>query len=454
MTFDRVLHELIRVCSDGDLRAIDDAIARYAVVRDVRGRVRLVVEQRNSKQKLPLDDLERALRAALGDWFVGPVVSDAARTDLQHLARKVLELAKHKWPIGWPISLPNVLGGQETPLDVRGRWSGIERTIGKEAWLTEEPPKPPWPLETGKTPPIVTFHSFKGGVGRTTLVGVYAIRLASREARRRVAIVDLDLEAPGVGDLFGVRTERGTLDVIVDYIATGVLNFDGASAIAQVDPSIDPYITVFPAGRIDAAYVQKLARLDFSSAEPGATNPVGSALSAMLERMKAEGRFDVILLDSRAGLHDIAGMSVHGLAHVDVLVFRGTTQNFAGLEQTLRTLGRGKRAGLVLVETLLPADEKSALYKSRQDRTRERVYDLMCEYTYDNDSPPQLTDKGEPHEVVSVRRRDWLDGIDSLAGRVNEVLRDSEFTELAARVDEKCRLEVEPDVADDDEEPA
>lgn len=448
MTFDRVLSELIRVCSDN--AATDDAIARYAIVRDVRGRVRLVVEQ--PKPALPLDALELALSAALRDWFVGPVISTAARTDLRHLAEKVLERAKSKWPTGWPRSLRNVLGGQDTPLDAGGRWTGIERTIGKEAWLTTTPPKPPWKLVKGKTPPIVTFHSFKGGVGRTTLVAVYAIRLASRKKPRRVAIVDLDLEAPGVGDLFGVRTERGTLDVIVDHIATGVLNLDGASAVAQVDPSIDPHITVFPAGRIDAAYVQKLARLDFSSAEPEAGNPVGLALTAMLERMKAN--FDVILLDSRAGLHDIAGMSIHGLAHIDVLTFRGTTQNFAGLEQTLRTLGRRDRAGIVLVETLLPATD-DALYRSRHERTRDRVYEMMCEHVYDENSPPQLGDIGEPHDVVSVRRRDWLDGIDSLKGRVNDVLSDSELRQFAARVDEKCLLEaeVEPDAADDEEEP-
>lgn len=447
MTFDRVLPELIRVCNDA---ATHDALARYAIVRDVRGRVRLVVEQVEPKRVLSLDGLQLALSTALGDWFVSPVVSTAARTDLQRLAEKVLEHAKGKWPTGWPRSLRNVLGGQDEPLDVGGRWTGIERTIGKEAWLTETPPAPPWKLIKGRTPPIVTFHSFKGGVGRTTLAAVYAIRLASRKTPARVAIVDLDLEAPGVGDLFGVRTERGTLDVLVDHIATGVLNLEGASTIAQVDPSIDPYITVFPAGRIDAAYVQKLARLDFSSAEPEAGNPVGLALTAMLRSMKAN--FDVIILDSRAGLHDIAGMSIHGLAHIDVLIFRGTTQNFAGLEQTLRTLGRRDRAGILLVETLLPVNDEM-LFRSRHERTRDRVYEMMCEHVYGDDLP-QLGDVGEAHDVVSVRRRDWLDGIDSLKGRVGEVLSESELKQFSARVDEKCRLEaeVEPDAADDDEE--
>lgn len=34
-----------------------------------------------------------------------------------------------------------------------------------------------------------------------------------------------------------------------------------------------------------------------------------------------------ILLDSRAGLHDLAGLSLHNLAHVDVLVGRDSDQS-------------------------------------------------------------------------------------------------------------------------------
>lgn len=76
---------------------------------------------------------------------------------------------------------------------------------------------------------------------------------------------------------------------------------------------------MFPAGRVDDSSIQKLARLDFSSTEPGEHNPVSLALKAMLKKLKAD--HDVVLLDARTGLHDLAGMSLHGLAHVDVLVF-------------------------------------------------------------------------------------------------------------------------------------
>ena len=429
MTFDRVLPELIRAClADSTFHSI----ARYCVVRDVRGRVRLVVEEGSPKPNL--DALRKTLESILGAYFVGPILSTTESGETKRLSNKILELAKGKWPAGWPRDIQNALG-LPTPLDVQNVWTGIDRTIGKEAWLTVSPPKAAWPL-VGNNPPIVTFHSFKGGVGRTTMVAAYAMFLASRKAPLRIALVDLDLEAPGLGALFDVSTRRGVIDILVDHIATGKVNLDDASSNAVVDPTVDSRITVFPAGVVHDTYIQKLARLDFSSTEPGGDNPVSVALTDMLKAMKQ--RFDVVVLDSRAGLHDLAGLSLHGLAHVDVLVFRGTTQNMNGLAQTLRTLG-SRETALVLVETLLPSNDHELL-KLRKERTREQVYAMMCEHIYEETEPPQLGDIGEPHDVVSVRRVEWLDGIDSLKGRVSAVLNDPALKEVARRIDEACGL--------------
>ena len=444
MTFDRVLPEALRIChEDGDSSG---RVAKYCVVRDVRGRMRLVVDP--LKDPAPsLANLEANLEATLGAYFVAPILSAASGGDVQRLARQLLEQAAGKWPTGWPRFYRNLLGGAETPIDAGAQWIGIERTIAKESWLLSAQPKPPWPLIKGRTPAIVTFHSFKGGVGRTTLVAAYAIRVATRKPPRRVAIVDLDLEAPGIGSVLGADTERGVLDVLIDHIATGKIDLEGASAHAQLEDGLGAQITVFSAGRPGEGYLQKLARLDYSSMVPGQPNPVGAALGAMLNRMKAD--FDLILLDARAGLHDLAGMSLHGLAHVDVLVFRGTTQNLAGLGQTLLTLGSRENTQLVLVETMLPASDEE-LFAARRKRTRERVYELLCEYVYEEVDPPQLGDVGEAHDVVSVRRREWLDGLDSFQGRVEEIRKDDGLKEVGARIDEECQLEYEP--GDDNDE--
>lgn len=436
ITFARVLDELIRICEEH--HASRASISRYCILRDVKGKVRLVVEP-EAKRADALDALEDLLEHELGAYFVRPILSAEKRGPLQRLANTLLSISDDKWPARWPEAYRDTLG-VEIPIATKTRWSGIERTIDKEAWLSSDSsPVLPWKLVPSKTPPIVTFHSFKGGVGRTTLVAAFAVQLARGKPRRRIAVIDLDLEAPGIGALFGVDTERGVLDVLIDHVATDRIDLTNASASADLDGGLGDQITVFPAGRLDDFYIQKLARLDFSSAMPDEPNPVGRALTEMLRVMKPE--FDIILLDSRAGLHDLAGMSLHGLAHVDVLVFRGTEQNFAGLKQTLRTLGPQSANKLVLVETMLSATDDE-VFRTRRERTRKRIYRMFSEIIYvdESDEPPQPEDTDAPHDVLHVRRRERLDGLDSVQTRVHDILGDLDLQAVGQRIRDQCKI--------------
>src|ERR1700755_1859976 len=141
MTFDRVLPELIRICAED--AATRDEIQRYCVARDVRGRARLIVDP---KGKASVSELERRLGGALGAYFVSPILSTKGSGNEQRLASQLFLRAKDAWPKGWPSSFRNVLGGSNTPIEIGTRWVGIERTVGKEAWLPNEKPKPPWQL--------------------------------------------------------------------------------------------------------------------------------------------------------------------------------------------------------------------------------------------------------------------------------------------------------------------
>ena len=60
---------------------------------------------------------------------------------------------------------------------------------------------------------VITFYSFKGGVGRTLLLANTALFLA--RANKRVVMLDLDFEAPGLPYKFGVKPERGLVDYLV-----------------------------------------------------------------------------------------------------------------------------------------------------------------------------------------------------------------------------------------------
>lgn len=63
-----------------------------------------------------------------------------------------------------------------------------------------------------KKAPIVTFYSYKGGMGRTTTMVAYAMSLAANKdvaKRKQVVIIDCDLEAPGYLNFFDLSEHNG-----------------------------------------------------------------------------------------------------------------------------------------------------------------------------------------------------------------------------------------------------
>jgi len=73
-----------------------------------------------------------------------------------------------------------------------GQINLVDRRVTGGDWLRA--PYPPTSL-----PVRIAFASLKGGVGRSTALCVIAAHLAARG--RRVLAIDLDLEAPGLGNM-------------------------------------------------------------------------------------------------------------------------------------------------------------------------------------------------------------------------------------------------------------
>ena len=82
------------------------------------------------------------------------------------------------------------------------------------------PPYEPAPPDAfpSDVPPIVAFHSFKGGVGRTLLAVALAQALTKRRGKSRVLLVDGDLEAPGITQLLRSRFPSPSIS-FVDFLA-------------------------------------------------------------------------------------------------------------------------------------------------------------------------------------------------------------------------------------------
>src|ERR1700726_3620327 len=107
---------------------------------------------------------------------------------------------------------------------------------------------PPAPLkeQVAGVTQIVTFYSYKGGVGRTMALANTANALARRGAR--VLMVDFDLEAPGMSHFFGksVRTRqkrasRDALDLLLQAKRT-LKKLEGGAGGLEPPLSLEDYI--------------------------------------------------------------------------------------------------------------------------------------------------------------------------------------------------------------------
>lgn len=215
----------------------------------------------------------------------------------------------------------------------------IERRVVGQDWL--RPPLEPIP----NLPPIVVFASHKGGVGRSTALAVSAAALS--RASYNLLVVDLDLEAPGLGSMLLSEPPRfGTLDYFVEsslqkvedafldeLIATSSLTEGG---LVHVAPGVGRMSDINPQnvlGKISRAYVEGVDANGVAVSFLDRTRD-------LVERLCTRTRYDAVFIDARAGLNEATAAAVLGLGAEILLFGVNTPQTFMGYRYFLGHLAR------------------------------------------------------------------------------------------------------------------
>ncbi|MEP7341874.1 MAG: TIR domain-containing protein [Acidobacteriota bacterium] len=224
---------------------------------------------------------------------------------------------------------------------------------------------------------IVTFYSYKGGVGRTlALANIGA--LLSRWGYK-VLCIDWDLEAPGLHLYFErwmnstptseqSKLRPGLTELIHDYV-------DGrkpgwADFLTEVRfPEAHHPLMLMTAGRQDQSYVERMQALDWKRLYEE------RQLGNFLETSRAEWKeaFDFVLIDSRTGITDIGGICTVQLPDLLVLLF---TANLQSLRGSLDVVSRAKQT-----RNSLPFDRAKLLVLPVATRFEMRVeYELAQQW--------------------------------------------------------------------------
>jgi MinD-like ATPase involved in chromosome partitioning or flagellar assembly len=457
LAWGEVLETLIRLVEAWPGRI---GLKRVCVVRDLHGRIRLAMQATEGSAP-DTADLEREIAANLGSWFAGPILWTGAPStqEQRRLAQNLLGKLQNQWPAGWPKERKDVTG-VKAPITVgaQGLWCGEQRARTKDIWIQEGPVEPPWPLHA-RTPAIVSFYSFKGGVGRTTTLGIVARQLA--RAGRHIVAIDLDLEAPGLGRFFGVETERGVLDLLTEHAATGTIDLGSPGLYSAEIEEGQGKITIYPVGPVDWSYVERLACLDYAPRARATISAVETALRAILEDVKRRLKPDYIFLDARAGLHDLGGLSLHALAHVDVVVGRAGRATLDGFQIVFDALGRRRHEQdlrVIVVQSFVPLPVTSDDHARIRDNWASALYEAFTATLYDRmymqrgDDLPEVSDNLAMHYPWVIPQYDSLGRIDRIQDIDRAVLDSESFTALSARIVERCGRSPLTSTDDTDEE--
>ena len=376
VTFDNALSAFARLVGAGlGEPALDD----HRFVRDVDGRLTFLLLAPADPEKVRSLDAES--RDVLGSYATVPAV--AVADDLLDLSLVDDFAVQEQVDIAAPGTDPEWR-----------RVAVVDRRIVGQDWAIG------WQGPIPGVPPVLTFHSIKGGVGRSSAVAVLAAHQAERG--RNVLVVDLDLEAPGIGALLLAREDLPQLGVL-DWLVETSLRPDaegeliqrcvGQSQLTRGRGAVD----VVPAlGRSACkapwTVVPKLGRgfIDHPS--------LGQAHLERIRRLIAlacnEGtrRYDVVLVDARAGLAESSAAALLGLG-ATVLCFGvdgPATQDgyrllfsyLAGLDDAPgqhHTTDRDwrDRFRMVHAKARAGADARRAF--------RERMYEVFVDAVYDAD---------------------------------------------------------------------
>lgn len=217
---------------------------------------------------------------------------------------------------------------------------------------------------------IVSFYSFKGGVGRTMALANVAFLAAMNELR--VLVMDWDLEAPGLHHYFRgllepdqmaeLRSAPGILDLAWEW-RNGVDQALGADEIDRQfeffrsgspfkrvvrrvyqDEFEEGYLDIIPAGGDMVAvpepveYERALAAMSWNELIDRYAG--GGLIDAL--RQWSSSNYDLILVDSRTGLADVAGICTMQLPDAVVLSFVLNRQNIEGVARVASAIRRNR----------------------------------------------------------------------------------------------------------------
>ena len=163
---------------------------------------------------------------------------------------------------------------------------------------------------------IVSIHSYRGGTGKSNLTANLAVCLAS--SGKRVAVVDTDIQSPGIHVIFDLGEDRVTHS-LNDYLW-------GLCAIEETAHDVTPPEVAERGGTIflipSSIKTGEIARILREGYDVGMLNDGFQELTSALD-------LDYLMIDTHPGLNEETLLSV-AISDALVIILRPDRQDYQG----------------------------------------------------------------------------------------------------------------------------
>ncbi len=188
-------------------------------------------------------------------------------------------------------------------------------------------------------PLIASIHSFRGGTGKSTLTASVATLVAGRG--HRVAVVDTDIQSPGIHVLFGLsEVLDGGGTTLNDYLWGRASILEAAHSVPVPGGGT---LHVVP-GSIRTAEIARVLKEGYD------VGRLNDGFRALIDGLK----LDALFIDTHPGLNEETLLSI-AVSDLLFLVLRPDQQDYQGTGVTVEVARRLEVPDLRLVLNKVPA---------------------------------------------------------------------------------------------------